>query len=137
MQSAADIAKGALEQVCSGQKLGRMQSFYSECFVDHVNGEVHRGFAGIESSVSLYRRLLAGLRIDVLEQLTEGERVACRFVVIGSCWGKSVKIDGITISRLKDGRIIEDWSVTDSLSLFRQLGFWRCVFVATKRLFLR
>jgi hypothetical protein len=37
---------------------------------------------------------------------------------------------GITISRLRDGRIVEDYSAFDSLELLRQLGLWRTVLAA-------
>jgi hypothetical protein len=35
----------------------------------------------------------------------------------------------ITISRFADGLIVEDWSVTDTLGMLRQLGMWRSVLV--------
>jgi len=36
--------------------------------------------------------------------------------------GRSVRLLGITISRLRDGRIVEDYSAFDSLELLKQLG---------------
>lgn len=35
---------------------------------------------------------------------------------------KAVKVSGIVISRLADGKIIEDWELLDQLSFFQQLG---------------
>ena len=40
----------------------------------------------------------------------------------GTHRGRRVEVSGITISRIEDGRIVEDWSVTDTASLLRQLG---------------
>jgi predicted ester cyclase len=36
--------------------------------------------------------------------------------------GKQVTVSGITISRLKDGKIVEEWSNWDTLGMLRQLG---------------
>ena len=36
--------------------------------------------------------------------------------------GKTVAIDGMTFFRFKDGRIVEEWTTYDNLSLMQQLG---------------
>jgi predicted ester cyclase len=36
--------------------------------------------------------------------------------------GKKIKIDGMTIFRFEAGKISEEWSVWDMLSVMRQLG---------------
>jgi hypothetical protein len=41
-----------------------------------------------------------------------------------------MRLWGITISRLRDGRIVEDYSAFDSLVLFTQLGPWRTLLAA-------
>jgi hypothetical protein len=47
-------------------------------------------------------------------------------VVSGTFRGRQVSFDGITISRIENELIVEDWSVTDTLVL-RQLGLWRAL----------
>lgn len=126
------IARAALERVCSGVCVEEASQYYSPSFVDHVNGEELTGFAGIEKSVERYRRFVTGLRITVQEQLSEGDRVVCRFVVSGTVYGLCVSFDGITVSRIENGRIVEDWSVTGTLSLLRQLGVWRTAWIAIR-----
>ena len=37
---------------------------------------------------------------------------------------------GITISRLRDGRIVEDYSAFDSFELLKRLGLWRTLLSA-------
>ena len=39
--------------------------------------------------------------------------------------GRRVRLTGIVISRIEDGRIVEDFASTDTLELLRQLGAWR------------
>ena len=38
--------------------------------------------------------------------------------------GKTIKIDGMTLFRFKDGKIREEWSVWDMLSVLRQAGLF-------------
>jgi predicted ester cyclase len=130
----ADRAKKALEHVCSGAALEPPSRYYSPSFVDHVNGVVLRGFDGIHRSVALYKRALPDLKIEVQEQLVAGDRVTSRFVVTGTSYGRRVRFTGITISRFENGVIAEDWSVTDTLGMLRQLGLWRSLLVARRSL---
>jgi hypothetical protein len=54
-------------------------------------------------------------------------------VVSGKSFGKRVRFNGITISRFKEGLIVEDWSVTDTLGMLRQLGAWRSVLIGLRQ----
>lgn len=128
VQDGADLAanaKGALEHVCSGKGLASASRYYSHEFVDHVNSMKFVGLEGARQSVEMYTKVLSNLDVVVEEQLTDADRVTSRFVVSGNSFGKRVRFNGITISRFKDGLIVEDWSVTDTLSMLRQLGVWR------------
>jgi predicted ester cyclase len=102
---------------------------YAEDFADHVGNLEYRGLDGVRRSTALYRALFDDLAFNVLDQVAEGDRVASRFVVSGSNRGRRVRLWGITISRLQDGRIVEDYSAFDSLELLKQLGLrercWR------------
>ena len=122
----ADRARGALQFVCSGQ-LDRLPEFYDDEFVDHVNSMVFRGHSGARESVGFYRSLFDDLRFDVDDQVGEGDKVATRWTLHGSYRGRAITLHGIVISRFRDGRIIEDHSVTDSLELPRALGLARAL----------
>jgi predicted ester cyclase len=128
----AKSAKGALERVCSGAGLDPSSRYYSPTFVDHVNELEFHGLAGTEQSVDLYKRALADLVVEVEEQVVERDRVTSRFVVTGTSYGRRVRFNGITISRFEDGLIVEDWSVTDTLGMLRQLGIWRSVWIGLR-----
>jgi hypothetical protein len=130
----AETAKRALERVCSGAGLDPASCYYSPSFVDHVNDLEFRGLAGAEQSVNLYRKLLTDMSIRVEEQVVAGDRVTSRFIVSGTSYGRRVRFNGITISRFENGLIVEDWSVTDTLGMLRQLGFARSLLVGVKSL---
>ena len=120
----AAVARDALRIVCSGQ-LDRVAEFYDDEFVDHVNAMVFRGHAGARESVGFYRSLFDDLRFEVDDQVTEGDRVATRWTLHGTYRRRAVELHGIVISRLRDGRIVEDHGITDSLELLRALGLAR------------
>ena len=67
------------------------------------------------------------------EQITEGDRVASRWVITGTYHGRAVALRGTTISRFaQDGRILEDHGHTDTVSLLRQIGVLRTLVLATE-----
>jgi ketosteroid isomerase-like protein len=120
-----DVARTALERVCARGDMALAPQCYAEDFVDHVGRVEYRGLEGVRRSTELYRRLFDDLAFDVVDQVAEGDRVASRWVLTGSNRGRPVRLWGITISRLRDGRIVEDWSAFDGLELLRALGLWR------------
>ena len=128
----AENAKRALERVCSGAGLDPASRYYSPSFVDHVNDLEFYGLVGAEQSVSLYRKLLTDMTITVEEQAVAGNRVTSRFVVSGTSHGRRVRFSGITISRFENGMIVEDWSVTDTFGMLRQLGLVRSLLVGAR-----
>jgi predicted ester cyclase len=127
------VAKDALEHVCSGSGAMRAADCYSPAFVDHVNGREFHGLAGVERSVASYRAVLSDLRIAVQDQLVDDGRVASRYVISGSCRGRRVRFEGITISRVEGGLVVEDWSVTDTFGMLRQLGLWRAMLIRVRQ----
>jgi steroid delta-isomerase-like uncharacterized protein len=69
------------------------------------------------------------LRIE--EQVAEGEIVATRWQMQGAhrgdlpgipATGKKIAVTGITISRIRGGKIVEEWRDWDTLGLLQQLG---------------
>jgi len=130
----AAVARKALEQVCARGDLELARECYAPDFVDHVNAMDLHGHEGIRKSTDLYRALFDDLQIRVVDQVSEGDRVASRWVMTGSNRGRRAEMTGITISRMDGGRIVEDWSALDSLELLRQLGFVRTLLAAPRLL---
>jgi ketosteroid isomerase-like protein len=121
------LARHALENVCSTADPSRAIGVYSRDFLDHVNARDYSGHEGITESLGLYQLLFrdGDLRIRVEDQVAEGDRVVSRWVAEGHNRGRRLRLWGITISRLADGEIVEDWSASDYLDVLRQLGLLR------------
>jgi predicted ester cyclase len=129
----ATIARDALEQICSGARIADVGDYYSPKFVDHVNASEYRGLEGARQSVRLYQELFDDLRFEVLQQVSEGDTVASRWQLHGRHRGRQVRLTGIVISRIEEGRIVEDHAATDTLELVRQLGLWRMLLLVITR----
>jgi predicted ester cyclase len=127
-----DVARTAIEQVCARGDMELAPSCYAEDFADYFASSEYHGLEGVRKSTELYRQLFDDLRFEVVDQVAEAERVANRWVLTGTNRGRPVKLWGITLSRLRDGRIVEDWTGFDSLELVRQLGLIRMLLAAPK-----
>lgn len=127
-------ARTALEQVCARGDLERARELYADDFLDHVNALEFRGQDGIAKSVAMYRAMFPDLRIEVVDQMADGDRVVSRWVLHGTHRGRRVTLPGITISRFENGMIAEDWTVSDNLGLLRQIGVRRGLALAARYL---
>jgi predicted ester cyclase len=125
-----EVARTALEQVCARGDMNLAPRCYAEDFVDHVGRMEYHGLDGVRRSTDLYRLLFDDLAFEVVDQVAEDDRVASRWVLTGANRGRPVRLWGITISRLREGRIVEDWSAFDGLELLRALGIWRTLLIA-------
>jgi predicted ester cyclase len=127
-----ETARRALEDVCSGRELANVGEVYHPEFHDHVNALEYQGLDGARKSVALYRELFPDLSFVVEEQVSESNRVVSRWTLTGTHRGRSVRMWGIVISRFEDGKIVEDWAASDTLTLVRQLGIWRFLLLLVK-----
>ena len=99
--------------------------------------QVHRGSAPTldrAGTIHLIEGFLAafpGLHHAIEDQIADGDRVATRIVVRGTHGGnlmglaptgKDVAFEAMYIHRVENGRIVEQWVVSDSLGMLQQLG---------------
>jgi predicted ester cyclase len=96
-----------------------------------LHPEEVQGVDGLREMVEGYRRALSGLRVTIDHQIADGDYVATRFTIRGTHdgnlmgtppTGREVAVTGITISRCEDGRIVEEWELTDTMALLGQIG---------------
>ncbi|MFD9546423.1 ester cyclase [Nocardia salmonicida] len=92
--------------------------------------EVH-GPDGLKRLVQMYLAAFSDQRFLVNEQIAEGDFVTTRWTGTGTndgemmgmpATGKSAVVQGITINRFRDGKIVESWASWDTLGMMQQLG---------------
>ncbi len=90
-----------------------------------------RGIDGARELVETYRSGLAGLRVTIEHQIADGDHVATRYTCRGRhegdimgtpATGRDVEISGLVISRFQDGKVVEEWEVSDVFGLMQQIG---------------
>ncbi len=133
-QQQMDVARRALEEVCARGDFAKAEQFYSPAFRDHVNSLEFYGLEGVRQSVGMYRAVFPDLEIQVDDQVVDGDRVASRWTASGTHRGRRSTLTGITISHIQDGKIVEDWSVSDTAGLLRQLGPRRAALLGARQL---
>jgi predicted ester cyclase len=79
-----------------------------------------------------FRASFPDVRMEIVELLAEGSQVVGRFTCSATHRGpwaghaptgrRFERIDEVWIVRLRDGRIVEAWSLEDTLERMRQLG---------------
>jgi predicted ester cyclase len=92
---------------------------------------------GPESRKSLRAETLSYLsdvRLEILDQIAEGDRVVTHYVLIGTFaaplrglppTGEQVALEGVQIDRIADGRIVDQFEIVDDLGFMIQLGALR------------
>jgi steroid delta-isomerase-like uncharacterized protein len=89
------------------------------------------GSAALKNQIQTYRKAFSDLTMTVDAQLAEGEFVVTRWTSGGTHDGdlmgnaptnKKGSVTGITISRVRNGKIVETWNQWDMLGMFQQLG---------------
>ncbi|PYS27594.1 MAG: ester cyclase [Acidobacteria bacterium] len=90
-----------------------------------------RGPAGFLPFHTQFREAFPNIEVVVEGQLAEGDLVATRCTVRGKHTGDSlgfaatqspVDFTGVTITRIKAGKIVEAWNNFDFMKMYRQLG---------------
>jgi steroid delta-isomerase-like uncharacterized protein len=103
---------------------------------DHVNHdptapEVERGPAGVRTLAELYRSAFPDIAFEHADMFAAGDRVVHRWTLTGThegemmgvaATGRRVRVSGLEINRIADGKIAESWAISDALGMLSQLG---------------
>jgi len=104
---------------------------YADDFILHEAGEDIVGIEGLTHFVSMMRSAFPDLRITIEDDMAEEDKVVTRWIGQGTHQGElmgiaptgnQVTITGITIHRIEDTKIVEEWSNWDALGLMQQIG---------------
>lgn len=95
-----------------------------------VHGKM-QGHAEHKSHPEAVKNAFSDVRITIDHVIAEGDMAAARLTIhakhTGEFWGiaptgKEIKLTGIHMYRIEDGKIAEAWSEEDLLGLLQQLG---------------
>jgi steroid delta-isomerase-like uncharacterized protein len=109
-----------------------IEEIYPPDFVWHEPEGDIQGYEQAKQFVSTFFTAFPDISITVEDALAEGDKVATRYTISGTHQGETeefgpptgrqMALEGITIHRFEDGKIVEEWERYDNLSALQQLG---------------
>ena len=105
--------------------------FAAGCVI-HINGspDPDLSVAGFQQMVSGLLAAFPDLRFTIEDQFVAGNRVATRWIAEGTnsaalgtvpATGRRVRVDGLILDRVADGRVVERWEQWDQSGMMQQL----------------
>jgi len=125
-----EVARSFFEEVLGQGYLDKYAESHAKDFVAHGENQEYTLAQDIAAAKE-ERQALPDMKVKVNQILAEQDLVAVYWTSSGTntqagmgfpATGKKIKIDGMTIFRFKAGKICEEWSVWDMLSVMRQAG---------------
>ena len=108
-----------------------LQDLVAPDYVHRTPGEELRGAEALQGLLTAYHRGFPDLELVIDDIFGAGDRVATAFTLNGThlgelmgvpATGRRMSVHGTIHSRVKDGRIVEEWELLDRASMYRQLG---------------
>jgi steroid delta-isomerase-like uncharacterized protein len=124
-------ARGIFETLEHGN-LDALDAIISPDYVLHDPSmpEEVRGVEGAREMIETYRSAF-GLRVTIEHQFAYGDYVATRYTAHGTHdseflgvppTGREMTAAGICISRCRDGKVVEEWDLWDTLGVLQQIS---------------
>jgi steroid delta-isomerase-like uncharacterized protein len=105
---------------------------YAPDVVWHEPDQEVQGLEEAKQFIGMYKTAFPDLNVTVEDVIAEADKVVTRVTIRGTHQGETeelgppterqVELQGITISRIEGGKIVEDWDSYDNLSFMQQLG---------------
>ena len=119
-------------EIVSQRNPDLIEEFYPPEFVWHEPDRDIRGYEQAKQFVSTFFEAFPDINISVEDVIAEGDKVVSRYTGrgthqgetedFGPPTGKQLEVEGITIHRIEDDKIVEEWNQYDNLSILQQLG---------------
>lgn len=111
-----------------------VEMFAEDGIANGLNDENGNPYRGPEGFKKLHRAFLSAypdLKIDVVDTVVEGDKIAARCRVTGSHAGhgigvaptnQQVEFTGMVIVQVKDEKIVEAWNEFNFMEMYKQVG---------------
>ena len=125
-----DVVK-KYHEVWSNGQVNELDKILAPDFVCHfIDGIEWKGIEGANSSITSHRKSFPDWNEEIVDMISEGDKVVTRFKSTGTQLGafngldpigKKVTIYETAIYRIANGKIAEQWGFPDAISLNHQL----------------
>ena len=133
-ESAEAVLRHWFEDVWTGGRADLIETYLAPGAVAHGLDETGGGCVGAAGFRPFYEKLRGAcpdIRIAVDDVVASGPMAACRWTATLThtgdhlgvpATGRAVRVTGMTIARVEDGRIVEGWNEWDRLAFATELG---------------
>ena len=109
-----------------------LDEVYTSDVVWHMPDQEVRGIEEAKQLADMFKSAFPDMQATVEDVVAEGDKAVTRVTLrgthqgeveeFGPPTGRRVEVQGITIHRIEDGKIAEEWNSYDNLSVMQQLG---------------
>lgn len=129
------LVRGFFAEALNGHSLDSFDRFCGAEYLWHGTSDPEglqiSGLNAFKEAVRPFFEGFPDIEIHILDLVEAPDRVAVRFYETGTHagvfmnvapTGRRLRWDGLAIYRAADGKLVEEWSVGDNLSLLKQIG---------------
>lgn len=125
------ISRRTFEEIWNEGNVDAVDELFAGDFVSHSPPDGTRRPEDIKHDVNVMRSAFPDLHFTLEAQIAEGDRVATLWYARGTHEGEfegipptgaQATIQGITIDRIANGKIVEGWTNWDTVGLLQELG---------------
>ena len=124
--------KRIIEEAFNQGNLAGLKDLYAADTIRHpAIGGISKGSKGLEWLMITFRTAFSDLQCTFIDEVCEGDRYAAHWIISGTHeglflgnqpTGKQFMAPGIIFARIKNNRIVEDWTLVDLMGILEQLG---------------
>jgi steroid delta-isomerase-like uncharacterized protein len=126
------LVRRGWEEVINRRNLDFLAEAHPEDALWHEPDQDIRGIEEMKLYLALYFEAFPDFNVTVEDVIAEGDQAASRYTFrgthqgeteeFGPPTGRQLEQEGITIHRIEDGKIVEEWERYDNLGVMQQLG---------------
>ncbi|AXY73105.1 ester cyclase [Paraflavitalea soli] len=121
-------------EVWNQGRLGVLDELLDPQYINHTPSVPNppAGPAGLKPIVAAIRRAFPDLHYEIKDIVVNDSMAVARVVMTGTQLdslfnlpptGRKIRVNQMNIEKVRNGKIVEHWRVTDELTLMKQLGF--------------
>lgn len=128
------VTRRIVDEVWGKGNASVVDELFAEDYVDRSPGlppDLPRGREGISQLLSTFNTAFPKREVRAEDEIEQGDKVIVRWSFRGTqqgefmgipATGKEATFGGITIYRMRDGKVVEEWTQADMMGLMQQLG---------------
>lgn len=131
-EQSKELIRRSCEEFWNKGDVEAIDKFYAPGYVSHDPGGLHEGdLAHHRQSAQAIFSAIPDLRLHIEDLIAEGDKVVKRWTATGThkgafmgipASGNSLEVTGTTTYRVAEGKLVESWWNTDSLTMLQQMG---------------